>query len=226
MGTYKAVCFDLFDTLIKFDRNKYDQLRYDKIKSLGLDNKEFAEFWDASAKDALKGVFQHSTDRYQHVLSQMSAKENARNLLPLLLENEIQSIREATKMIPGIQDLLKKVLSRKRQLAIVSNASCIGPLIIETLGWKNYFDEYVYSFIEKLYKPDPQIFLLACDRLGQLPENVVFVSDGARGELSGASAAGLDTIRFDPTNSYQNQYLPPGCFSCDCTEILEKRLLL
>lgn len=56
------------------------------------------------------------------------------------------------------------------------------------------FDVVVESSIEGIRKPDPRIYRLACDRLGVLPENAVFLDDLGI-NLKPARAMGMITIK-------------------------------
>jgi HAD superfamily hydrolase (TIGR01509 family) len=47
----------------------------------------------------------------------------------------------------------------------------------ERYGFADICDGLVYSHEEGLLKPDPRFYLIACDRLGVLPENAVFLDD-------------------------------------------------
>jgi HAD superfamily hydrolase (TIGR01493 family) len=226
MGVYKAICFDLFDTLITFDVDRYRHSQREAVEAVGLDSQVFLALWDASAEPALQGEFQMMSDRYRHVLNEMHDAEKARNHLPDLLRAEKLSIQNAVQPVEGVADLFQRLLARGKLLALISNASCIGPLIVEIMGWHDYFTEQVFSFSEKVFKPDPAIYLLTTDRLGIQPERSVYVSDGDGAELSGAATAGMDTIRFDPTRQYPDQFLPPGCYDCRCMKTLEKRLFI
>lgn len=55
------------------------------------------------------------------------------------------------------------------------------------------FDTAVISGDVGLHKPQPEIFLLACERLGVAPENCVFVDD-LRENCAGAEAVGMTAV--------------------------------
>jgi FMN phosphatase YigB (HAD superfamily) len=54
-----------------------------------------------------------------------------------------------------------------------------------------YFDDVVFSHEVGFVKPDPEIYLTACERLGVEPGHCIFVGDGGSGELPGAAAVGM-----------------------------------
>jgi 2-haloacid dehalogenase/putative hydrolase of the HAD superfamily len=57
---------------------------------------------------------------------------------------------------------------------------------------------YVASGLEKLIKPDPAIFALACERFGYAPSDLLLIDDSAR-NIEAARAAGFDVHHFtDP----------------------------
>jgi HAD superfamily hydrolase (TIGR01549 family) len=43
-------------------------------------------------------------------------------------------------------------------------------------------------------KPNPNIFHLACERLGVLPENVLMIGDNVEADIQGAIKAGLQGL--------------------------------
>ncbi len=55
------------------------------------------------------------------------------------------------------------------------------------------FDETVISGDVGLHKPQPEIYLLACERLGVSPGDCVFVDD-LRENVTGAEAVGMEAI--------------------------------
>jgi 2-haloacid dehalogenase/putative hydrolase of the HAD superfamily len=70
-----------------------------------------------------------------------------------------------------------------------------------TLGLSPAFsrlDGVIASGVEKVMKPDPAIFRLACERYGFSPGEALFVDDSAK-NIAAAEALGFDTHRFtDP----------------------------
>ncbi len=69
---------------------------------------------------------------------------------------------------------------------------------IETLWpeseFAGLFDAEVFSSRVGLSKPDPRIYLHCCELLGVEPQEAVFVGDGANDELAGARRVGMDAI--------------------------------
>jgi 2-haloacid dehalogenase len=57
------------------------------------------------------------------------------------------------------------------------------------------FQDIVVSGVEKLIKPDPQIFALAARRFGRVPDAMLFVDDNAA-NAAGAHACGWQAHRF------------------------------
>jgi putative hydrolase of the HAD superfamily len=60
------------------------------------------------------------------------------------------------------------------------------------------FDVVIESAEVGLRKPDPRIYLLACEQLGVSPEQAVFLDDFGV-NLKGARALGMTTIKVDET---------------------------
>jgi putative hydrolase of the HAD superfamily len=57
-----------------------------------------------------------------------------------------------------------------------------------------FFDVFIESAVVGIRKPDPRIFLLACDELGAEPSNVVFLDD-IGSNLKTARELGMTTIK-------------------------------
>lgn len=65
----------------------------------------------------------------------------------------------------------------------------------ERYGFEAMCDVLVYSHEEGMSKPDPEIYRLACQRLGVDPDRTVFVDDTEE-MLIGAAAVGLTPVKF------------------------------
>jgi epoxide hydrolase-like predicted phosphatase len=64
------------------------------------------------------------------------------------------------------------------------------------------FDDMILSFQVGMAKPQPEIFSLAAERLGLLPNECVFVDDLSK-YLVGADEAGMHTILFKDTEQFK-----------------------
>ena len=65
----------------------------------------------------------------------------------------------------------------------------------ERYGFEDLTDTIVYSHEVGVVKPDPAIYLLACDRLGVRPEEVVFLDD-REPAVEGARAVGMSAVLY------------------------------
>ena len=74
---------------------------------------------------------------------------------------------------------------------LISNSWGLG--IYDRLDSTDMFDATVISGEVGLHKPQPEIYLLACERLGVEPAAAVFVDD-LRENCAGAEAVGMTAI--------------------------------
>jgi putative hydrolase of the HAD superfamily len=92
---------------------------------------------------------------------------------------------------PSITGLLEGLKDRGIKLGLISN--CTEEEVQSWPGSKlaPYFDEVLFSYETGCAKPDPQIYELACSRLGVEAASCIFIGDGGSQELDGAKAAGM-----------------------------------
>jgi putative hydrolase of the HAD superfamily len=82
------------------------------------------------------------------------------------------------------------------QVAIVSNCTFDSALAVRATPLADVCDALVLSCEVHVGKPDPAIYLAACDALGGVdPTDCVYVGDGADGELTGAATLGMRVIQ-------------------------------
>ena len=101
---------------------------------------------------------------------------------------------EGLPPLPGVEDLLLAAKDRGLKLAVASSspASWVEGHLTR-LELLDYFDEIVTSDDVEKTKPDPALFLLAADRLGVLPGEVVVLEDSQNGVV-GAKKAGIFVV--------------------------------
>jgi putative hydrolase of the HAD superfamily len=220
---FKAVCFDLFDTLIEFDTAEYRALHDTIADVTGIDRESFKAAWLRSRNPAVAGMFASHLDRLTAALKQLGVTEEADLASARAVERK--AIRAATGVIPGTIPLLADLVRRNGLLGLISNATAAGRLIMAETRLDDFFSELIFSYDVKLRKPDPKIFVLACDRLRVPPHRTAYVADGSRGELHGALQAGLTPLYFDPLRINIDQPMPPGTLVCPDIDSLRNILL-
>lgn len=108
------------------------------------------------------------------------------------------SIISAHRRARRNQDLLDLILKlrTKYKTAVLSNA---GPGLFEEFFSKQdierYFDDVILSYKAHLIKPNPEIYLLAADKLGVKLSECVFVDDSAQNVLA-AQNLGMEAIVY------------------------------
>ncbi|MBZ9687506.1 HAD family phosphatase [Clostridium estertheticum] len=106
-------------------------------------------------------------------------------------------------LIEGVKELIQDLHENGVNLAIASSS----PLnVIEAIAKKFQIEEYFEVFVTGDYvkksKPEPDIFLLASEKLGESPENCVVIEDSHNG-VRAAKKAGMKCvgINSDPAGS-------------------------
>lgn len=79
-------------------------------------------------------------------------------------------------------------------LALISMCAPDAPAMWRASPLDGSVDVEVFSCDVALRKPDPEIYLLATERLGVVPERCLYVGDGSYRELSGAAAVGMHPV--------------------------------
>jgi HAD superfamily hydrolase (TIGR01509 family) len=81
----------------------------------------------------------------------------------------------------------------ERKTGIVSNSGPGAREAERCWGFEEITDDIVYSHEVGLLKPDPRIFVLAAERLGVRPEEIVFLDD-VEGHVEAARAVGYRAV--------------------------------
>jgi len=121
---------------------------------------------------------------------------------------------------PGALELLAGLRHRGYRVGVISNtvgeAGAFLRPVLESMGFNQYVETYVFSDEQPWTKPAPEIFRLALARLEESPPSAVHVGD-AWSDLEGARRAGyrgavLFTGLHEYGESYRKLFLPemPG----------------
>jgi HAD superfamily hydrolase (TIGR01509 family) len=83
-------------------------------------------------------------------------------------------------------------------MAVISNADGRVEGLIRDAGLGEYFEFVLDSEVEGVEKPDPEIFLRACERMGVVPEESLYVGDLYPVDVLGAQNVGMRAVLLDP----------------------------
>ena len=114
-------------------------------------------------------------------------------------------IKGNIKVLPGVIKLLNTLKKGKFKLALASSAPRESiDLVNKELNTGLYFDCIVSGEETANNKPDPQIYLLAAEKLGAQPEDCIVIEDSPFG-IKAAKAAGMRCLAI--TNTYSEESL-------------------
>ncbi|MGH3465171.1 MAG: HAD family hydrolase [Kribbellaceae bacterium] len=202
MSSFKAVLFDLGDTLIRL-AGSGDQLLLQAATTLGaaeLDPAEAAEVWRrvldrASTAEELAKGRDLSVDRHREVWTLLYADAGCERLAPGLSE-ELYTLTvspESWEAFPDTLPTLRALRDRKVPVGIVSDTGFDFRPAMERLGLSRLVDVVVMSFQHGVCKPAPKLFRTACEQLDVEPGDTLMVGDNPLTD-GGGVAAGLHVL--------------------------------
>jgi beta-phosphoglucomutase len=93
----------------------------------------------------------------------------------------------SSEILPGISELLTYLQEKNIKFALGS-ASKNAPLILEKVGLLHQFSAIVDGNDVSKAKPDPEVFLIAAEKLHKNPENCIVVEDAQAGVQAAKNA--------------------------------------
>ncbi len=227
--TYAAILFDLFDTLVVFDRNRLPEVSIDgkTVRSTagrlfpilaphapGLDLPGFlgALLWSWQEAERIRAETHREVgapERFGLLFGHLGL-DPARispEVVQALLHTHKRYLSRAAEFPPDHRALIAE-LSHRYRLGIVSNFDYAPTAhsILAREGVAGLFRAVVVSAEVGWRKPGPAIFEAAFSRLGIGARDALFVGDRADIDVLGAKAVGMDVAWLNPTG----QAVPPG----------------
>jgi putative hydrolase of the HAD superfamily len=122
---------------------------------------------------------------------------------------EIASMRRAITeqgLVPaaGALETIAELRQRGLRIGLITVCTDDVPALWPDTPFHGLFDAEVFSCSVGLRKPDPRIYLLACEHLGVEPQEAVFVGDGANDELAGAERVGMTAVLIEREGEEQD----------------------
>jgi putative hydrolase of the HAD superfamily len=211
--TYRAVLFDLFDTLVVFHRDRLPEVQVNgrTLRSTAghlhaafrpfaphVELPAFVEalFWSWQEAERLRGESHREVsapERFGLLFDRLQVAPPA-EARELLLATHMRELSRVVECPAHHAELLLRLRERFR-LAVVSNfdysPTCLT--ILEREGIAHLFDTVVISDVVGWRKPKPVIFETALERMQVAPAAALFVGDRADIDVLGARGVGMPT---------------------------------
>ena len=171
----KAFIFDLDGVIV--DTAKFHYLAWKELANdLGFD---FIE----EQNELLKGVSRVASLEILLKIGNVQLSDDRKETL--LKEKNKQYLGFIAKMgeddiLPGIKDILL-YLKEKNIPFSLGSASKNARLILEILKLNNLFDAVVDGNDVSIAKPDPEVFLIAANKLNKAPHDCIVIEDAQAG---------------------------------------------
>jgi putative hydrolase of the HAD superfamily len=136
------------------------------------------------------------------------AKENNRQLSDGDVEQLIFFDNDQwTNLNPEMLEFAREQKALGVKTAILSNMQPNMLVFMrKKFDWLGEFDVQMYSCEEGIVKPEPEIYLECCKRLGVAPANSLFLDDKEK-NVDGAAKAGLQAMLFEGDRGEVERYL-------------------
>lgn len=127
----------------------------------------------------------------------------------------------------GLKELLIYLKNHSYKVAMATSSDREWSLqnLVST-GVIQYFDEYVCGDMVSRCKPDPELFLTAAKKLGQLPEHCLVLEDSLNG-IEAALRGGFEVVMVPdltwPDEELEKKLLANCCSLLEVIPLLEER---
>jgi FMN phosphatase YigB (HAD superfamily) len=218
-----TILFDLDGTL-RHNRPSSVQFFLDYAVSLGVEdgwNKRMAAirwthwYW-AQSEEMLQDLqdypdqdpfWIHYAEKFLEVFG--CAREQARSLGANVHHHMIEHHQPENWVPSDVPETSEELSNQGYKLGVVSNRthSCHDEL--RQLGLAKYFELALVAGEVDTWKPEPEIFYHALDRLGvSHPHQAVYLGDNYYADVIGSRRAGLRAVLIDPEGVFPNADCP------------------
>jgi FMN phosphatase YigB (HAD superfamily) len=220
MKPYKAVIFDLFDTLVDFDRAQIPVVTIDgceirttagetyKVLAQHAQHMSFEtyyhtlsavtkELWAVRERDHLEIPARR---RYEILFDRLGIPRDAaaEHCIDGMLTTHHRYMHDAT-VCPRERTQVLEALKERYPLGLLSNfdSAETGLKILATHGIRLYFSPIHISEAIRYRKPRREAFLHTAEAMGVAPQEVLFTGDTFALDVVGAKDVGMDVAWFD-----------------------------
>lgn len=192
---YKGIIFDLDGVICHTDRYHYEawKMLAERLE-IPFDEKINNRLRGVSRMESLEIILEKSSKVYTREEKLEMAEEKNGHYRKLLAQ------MTPADLSPAVKEMLD-TLKGSKKLAIGSSSKNTK-FILERIGLDVFFDAVADGNDISHSKPDPEVFLLAAERLGLSPEECLVVEDAKAG-IDAAFAGGFDSVAVGDAAGYE-----------------------
>jgi putative hydrolase of the HAD superfamily len=190
---FRAIIFDLFGTLVDDFGSSIGPTNSDLALSLEVPPEPFAKIWRRTSEMRTNGTFQTVEASIEYVCDAIGARVTTEQMRRAV-EIRLQQLRRGLKPKSDALTTLVRLKDNGYKIGLLSNCSIEIPILWPETPFADLMDAAIFSSRERLKKPDPRIYHLACKRLAVIPEHCLYIADGENHELAAAAKVGLHPV--------------------------------
>ena len=127
--------------------------------------------------------------------------------LERILRREEELHTQGVELKPGAKELLAYLQETGRGIAMASSSTRERALnLLDQHGVTGYFQQFVFAGEVERGKPAPDVFLKACEKLGEAPEDCLVLEDSEAG-IQAAHAARIPVICVPDLKTPERRFL-------------------
>jgi putative hydrolase of the HAD superfamily len=189
----RAVLFDFFGTLTRAVRQGPAHRRM--ALRLGCDPEEWLALMAKTFYLRAGGGLGDPTTVLRFLARHLGADPSDRVLRRVRAER-IGAVAIDGPLRPQAVPVLRALRRRGLCTAVISDCWYELPAFLPRLPIHQLLDACVFSVEVGRCKPDPAMYLTACERLDVRPHECLYIGDGGSRELTGAQAVGMAAVRL------------------------------
>lgn len=189
----KAFLFDMDGVLIDSEPI-HTRVKRETLEYYGLDAEiDFTAYMGRTSRALFSDAIGQA-GRTDITPSMLADYKHARYLDILKNDNAIHPIE-------GARELLLRLSEAGVPMALASSsAQQVIDAVLEKFGFRHFFSSVLSGADLPASKPDPAVYRITAERLGQTPAGCVVLEDAASG-IAAAKAAGMKCIAYRNPNS-------------------------
>ncbi|MCY3782271.1 MAG: HAD family hydrolase [Chloroflexi bacterium] len=189
-----AVVFDLFNTLTApIDDLVFRSSLKEMARAVGTGPVAFTQGWLDLWRQLFDGTLPTTEAGVRAVCDAIGVPVHA-EAISEAVKIRAEFLRGTLRPRVDAVATLTQLRALGLRTALISNCSPGVPVLRPTTPYADVMGLPLFSCVEGLLKPDPAIFLRACQRLDVDPQACVYVGDGGDHELTSAESVGMRAV--------------------------------